>query len=254
MIWSTVAEALDEVRAGRPLIVTDAMDRENEGDLVVAAEHATPEVVNFMVTHGRGLVCVPMESARLDALDLPLLVADNTTPNGTAFTVPVDVRTGTTTGISAFDRARTIQALIDPATRPDDLLRPGHIFPLRADPGGVQARQGHTEAAVELARLAGCHPAGVVCEILAEDGSMARGDALQAFAERHALRTVAIDDLVAWLAAQTAASSPDAARPTAPAPRIVSSGTAAHTPATMDPRATSAPRVAGGLTALAGGQ
>ena len=201
MSWSTVPEALAEIRAGRPLVVTDAPDRENEADLVVAAELATPEVVNFMVTHGRGLVCVPMEASRLAKLELSLMVTNNTTPNGTAFTVPVDVREGTTTGISAFERARTIRALIDPSTQPGDLLRPGHMFPLRAHPGGLKARAGHTEAAVELARLAGLYPAGVVCEILAEDGTMARGAGLEDFADQHGLRRLAIADLVAWLAA-----------------------------------------------------
>jgi 3,4-dihydroxy 2-butanone 4-phosphate synthase/GTP cyclohydrolase II len=219
MSWSTVPEALAEMRAGRPLVVTDAPDRENEADLVVAAELATPEVVNFMVTHGRGLVCVPMEASRLAELELSLMVTNNTTPNGTAFTVPVDVREGTTTGISAFERARTIHALIDPATRPEDLLRPGHMFPLRAHADGLMARAGHTEAAVELARLAGLYPAGVVCEILAEDGTMARGASLAAFAERHGLRRLAIADLVAWLKAgeEVAAVTKTEARDT-PAP------------------------------------
>lgn len=196
MNWSSVSEAVAEIRAGRPLIVTDAADRENEGDLVVAAEHATPEVVNFMVTHGRGLVCVPMRPERLDALGLPLMVADNTTPHGTAFTVPVDAREGTTTGISAHERATTIAALIDPATRPEALLRPGHVFPLRSDPGGVIARAGHTEAAVDLAFLAGCYPAGVVCEILSDDGTMARGPSLEAFAHRHGLKRLSIEALI----------------------------------------------------------
>ncbi len=207
MSWSSAKEALSEIKAGRLLIVTDAADRENEGDLVVAAEHATPEVINFMVTHGRGLVCVPMRPERLDALELPLMVAHNTTPHGTAFTVPVDAREGTTTGISAEERATTIAALIDPSTRPDALLRPGHVFPLRSDPGGVLARAGHTEAAVDLAHLAGCYPAGVVCEILDDDGTMARGPALEAFAARHGIKRLAIADLIQHLAGSGASVS-----------------------------------------------
>ena len=199
MSWSSVPEAVAEIRAGRPVIVTDAADRENEGDLVVAAEHATPGIVNFMVTHGRGLVCVPLLPDRLQALELPQMVTDNTTLHATAFTVPVDARVGTTTGISAFERATTIAALIDPATQPDDLLRPGHIFPLQADPGGVLSRAGHTEAAIDLASLAGCFPAGVICEILDDDGTMARGDGLEVFAARNGLKRLAISDLVEYL-------------------------------------------------------
>jgi len=198
MIWLTVPDALARVRAGQPLVVTDAADRENEGDLVVAAQHADADAVNLMVRHACGLVCVALRRERLAALDLPQIVARNTAALGTAFAVPVDARNGTTTGISAPDRAATIRALIDPATRPEDLLRPGHVFPLQAADGGVLERPGHTEAAVDLARLAGLPPAGVVCEILAEDGTMARGDVLAAFASRHRLGMLAIADLVAW--------------------------------------------------------
>lgn len=198
MTWLTVPDALARMHAGRPLVVTDDADREDEGDLVVAAEHATPEAINLMVRHACGLVCVALTRERLAALELPQMVARNTAALGTAFAVPVDARGVTTTGISAFDRAATIRALIDPATRPDDLLRPGHVFPLEAADGGVLARPGHTEAVVDLARLAGLIPAGVVCEILAEDGTMARGGALAAFAARHRLGVLAIADLVAW--------------------------------------------------------
>lgn len=200
----SVSEAIAEMRAGRPLVVVDDPHRENEGDVIVAAACATPDTINFMVTHARGLVCVPMTAPRLAELDLPLMVERNTTPTGTAFTVPVDARHGTTTGISAFERANTIRVLIDPATRPDDLLRPGHIFPLRAADGGVLARPGHTEAAVDLARLAGHVPAGVVCEILAQDGRMARGPELAAFARAHGLGMLAIADLIRWRAAHDA--------------------------------------------------
>ena len=203
----SVPEAVAEVRAGRSLIVVDDPHRENEGDLIVAASCVTPDHINFMVTHARGLVCVPMTAGRLAELDLPLMVERNTTPTGTAFTVPVDARHGTTTGISAFERSNTIHVLIDPATRPVDLLRPGHIFPLKAADGGVLARPGHTEAAVDLARLAGHYPAGVVCEILDADGHMARGAQLVSFALRHGLGMLAIADLIAWRAANDPAGS-----------------------------------------------
>lgn len=200
----SVDEAIAEIRAGRPLVVVDDPHRENEGDVIFAAACATAANVNFMVTHARGLVCAPMMAARLAELDLPLMVEHNTTPTGTAFTVPVDARHGSTTGISAFERANTIRVLIDPATRPDDLLRPGHIFPLKAADGGVLFRPGHTEAAVDLARLAGHVPAGVVCEILAEDGQMARGPELAAFARAHDLGVLAIADLIRWREAHDA--------------------------------------------------
>lgn len=239
MNGSNVRAALAELKAGRMLVVTDAVDRENEGDLVVAAEHATPDVINFLVTHGRGLVCVPMRPERLEALDLPLMVADNTTPHGTAFTVPVDAREGTTTGISAYERALTIAALVDPATRPADLLRPGHVFPLRAHPGGVLARPGHTEAAVDLARMAGCYPAGVVCEILDDDGRMARGPSLAAFAARHGLMCLAIDELVRYLAGEAgeASAAGEAGAPTS-SPTLTLAVTPAPAPV---PTSTSSP-------------
>ena len=160
-----VEEALEEIRAGRMVIVADDEDRENEGDLVMAADAVTPEAINFMATHGRGLICVPLMAERCDALGLVPMTSQNTAPRGTAFTISVEARTGVTTGISAHDRAVTVRTLCDPLTRPDDLVRPGHIFPLRAAPGGVLQRTGQTEAAIDLARLAGHQPAGVICEI-----------------------------------------------------------------------------------------
>ncbi|MSR36682.1 MAG: 3,4-dihydroxy-2-butanone-4-phosphate synthase, partial [Gemmatimonadetes bacterium] len=174
--FDRVEDAIEDIRRGRMVIVADDEDRENEGDLVFAAEAVTPELVNFMATHGRGLICVALTEERADELDLPLVTDQNTDPQGTAFTVPVDGhrRFGVTTGISAHDRATTVRLLVDPATRPGDLRRPGHLFPLRARPGGVLRRVGQTEAAVDLARLAGFRPAGVICEIMKEDGKMAR--------------------------------------------------------------------------------
>jgi 3,4-dihydroxy 2-butanone 4-phosphate synthase / GTP cyclohydrolase II len=193
---ATIEEAIAEVRQGRMLVVVDDEDRENEGDLVMAADAATPEAVNFMAKYGRGLICVPMTGERLDELKIPMMVTDNTAPMGTAFTETVDARHGVTTGTSAYDRAVTIRALVDPTTRPEDLTRPGHIFPLRAMPGGVLRRAGHTEAAVDLARLAGRAPAGVICEILDESGGMARGPELAELAERFGLTIITIKDLI----------------------------------------------------------
>jgi 3,4-dihydroxy 2-butanone 4-phosphate synthase/GTP cyclohydrolase II len=192
----SVDEAIEAVRLGEMIVVVDDEDRENEGDLVMAADKVTPEAVNFMATHGRGLICVPMTGERLDALQIPMMVTDNTAPMGTAFTVTVDARRGVTTGTSAYDRAVTIKALVDPTTRPDDLARPGHINPLRAKPGGVLRRAGHTEAAVDFARLAGCSPAGVICEILNEQGGMARIPQLTDIARRHALKMTTIKALI----------------------------------------------------------
>jgi 3,4-dihydroxy 2-butanone 4-phosphate synthase/GTP cyclohydrolase II len=197
MSFSTIAEAVEAFREGRFVVVVDDADRENEGDLIVAAEKVTPEHIAFMVRHTSGLICVPMTAARLDELRLPLMVVENTDSHHTAFTVSVDFRPGTTTGISAADRAATIRALIDPATRPDDLARPGHVFPLRAHAGGVLRRAGHTEASVDLAKLAGLSPAGVLCEIVNDDGSMARLPELQAFAEHHGVPIISIADLIA---------------------------------------------------------
>jgi 3,4-dihydroxy 2-butanone 4-phosphate synthase/GTP cyclohydrolase II len=193
---ATIAAAIEEIRQGRMVVVVDDEDRENEGDLVMAADAATPEAVNFMAKYGRGLICVPMTGERLDELKIPMMVTDNTAPMGTAFTETVDARRGVTTGTSAYDRAVTILTLVDPGTRPEDLTRPGHIFPLRAMPGGVLRRAGHTEAAVDLARLAGRMPAGVICEILDESGGMARGPELAELAERFGLSLITIKDLI----------------------------------------------------------
>jgi 3,4-dihydroxy 2-butanone 4-phosphate synthase/GTP cyclohydrolase II len=198
--FDRVEDAIEDVRQGKLVIVADDEDRENEGDLVCAAELVTPELINFMTKHGRGLICVSLTAERADELELPLMTEANTDPQGTAFTVSVDAhrRFGVTTGISAHDRARTIEVLLDPETRPQDLRRPGHIFPLRAKPGGVLRRIGQTEAGVDLARLAGFTPAGVICEILREDGSMARRPELERFAREHGLRFITVAQLVAY--------------------------------------------------------
>ncbi len=198
MPFSTIPEAIDDIRAGRMVVVVDDEDRENEGDLTLAAEKVTPEAINFLARFGRGLVCMPMTGERLDALRIPLMVQDdeNSAKFGTAFCVPIEAKQGTTTGISAADRAQTILAAIDPKTRPEDLARPGHMFPLRAQPGGVLQRSGQTEAAVDLARLAGLNPAGVICEIMNEDGTMARTRQLQSFCKEHGLRMITVKDLI----------------------------------------------------------
>jgi 3,4-dihydroxy 2-butanone 4-phosphate synthase/GTP cyclohydrolase II len=196
--FATVEEGLEEIRQGRILIVVDDEDRENEGDLVMAADKATPEAVNFMSKYGRGIICVPLTGERLDALKIPLMVADNTAPMGTAFTVSVDARRGVTTGTSAYDRAVTIRTLVDPHMGSDDLTSPGHVFPLRGFPGGVLRRAGHTEAAVDLARMAGCYPAGVICEVLDDDGGMARVAQLTRLSQRHGLKMITISDLIAY--------------------------------------------------------
>ncbi len=189
---------IDEIRSGRILVVVDDEDRENEGDLFMAADKATPEAVNFMARHGRGIICMPMLGERLDELQIGMMVSDNTAPLGTAFTVSVDARRGVTTGTSAYDRAVTIRTLVDPTTRAEDLTRPGHIFPLRAMPGGVLRRAGHTEAAIDLARLAGSPPAGVICEVLDEDGGMARVPDLMTLARTHGLKVITIKDLIEY--------------------------------------------------------
>jgi 3,4-dihydroxy 2-butanone 4-phosphate synthase/GTP cyclohydrolase II len=193
---ATVEEAIADFQSGRCLIVVDDEDRENEGDLTVAAQFATPGVINFMAKEGRGLICVPMARDRVHALDLHPMVTEESALHGTAFTVSVDARHGTTTGISAHDRAATIRALIDPTTRPEDLARPGHIFPLEAREGGVLVRAGQTEASVDLARLAGLYPAAVICEIMADDGSMMRMPELQPFAARHGLRIITVESII----------------------------------------------------------
>lgn len=196
--FATVEEAILEIRKGRMVILVDDEDRENEGDLTMAAEAATPETVNFMAVHGRGLICVSLTNERADELDLPPMVTDNTAPLGTAFTVSVDAKHNTTTGISASDRAETILQIVDPKTQPFDLARPGHIFPLRAKDGGVLVRAGQTEGSVDLSRLAGLKPAGVICEIMSPDGSMARRAELEQIAREHNLKIVTIRDLVEY--------------------------------------------------------
>ncbi|MBM3288330.1 MAG: bifunctional 3,4-dihydroxy-2-butanone-4-phosphate synthase/GTP cyclohydrolase II [Candidatus Eisenbacteria bacterium] len=197
-VFATVEEAVEEIRAGRMIIVVDDEDRENEGDLIMAAERVTPQAVNFLTHHGRGLICVPMQQDRLQRLDLPQMVHTNTAKLGTPFTVSVDAAHGTTTGISAFDRAHTIRVLIDQETRPEDLARPGHVFPLCAANGGVLRRAGHTEAAVDVAALAGLYPAGVLCEILHEDGTMARLPELSRMASEHGLKILSIASLIEY--------------------------------------------------------
>jgi len=193
--FNNIPAALDALRAGRPIVVVDDESRENEGDLVVAAEHATPEAINLMAKEARGLVCIAMTGRDLDRLELPMMVAtsDNGSRFGSPFTVSVDARIGVTTGISAYDRSRTIQVLIDPTATREDLSSPGHVFPLRAHDAGVLGRRGHTEAGVDLARLAGLYPAAVICEIMSDDGTMARRHDLIGFAQRHDLVTVSID-------------------------------------------------------------
>jgi 3,4-dihydroxy 2-butanone 4-phosphate synthase/GTP cyclohydrolase II len=195
---NSIPEILDELKAGRMVVVVDDEDRENEGDLVLAAQFATPEAINFMSSQGRGLVCVPMEPERLQVLDLKPMVMDNQTPLATAWTVSVDAKQGVTTGISAHDRAKTIRTLIDADARPSDLVRPGHTFPLRARHGGVLVRAGHTEAAVDLMRMAGLYPAGVICEIMSSDGSMARMPQLLEFSKQHQLKICTIADLIRY--------------------------------------------------------
>ena len=197
-MFITIEEAIRKYGAGEMLILVDDENRENEGDLVIAAEHATPDAVNFMITNGRGLVCMPLTEERARTLGLGPMCPENTALHGTHFTVSVDAKDGITTGISAYDRAHTIRLLTDEATRPDDLALPGHVFPLIARDGGVLRRAGHTEATVDLARLAGLKPAAVLCEILNEDGTMARVPQLEAFGERHGLSMVNIADLIAY--------------------------------------------------------
>lgn len=192
----SIPEAIEEIRNGRIIILVDSEDRENEGDLVIAAEYCTPEVINFMATHGRGLICVPMTQSRSQRLELDLMVENNQDKYGTAFTVSVDAREGTTTGISAQDRAQTVKVLIDDEAKPHDLRKPGHIFPLAARKGGVLVRAGHTEGVVDLTRLAGLKPVGVICEILNEDGTMARRPDLDMFAEKHGLKIATIADII----------------------------------------------------------
>jgi 3,4-dihydroxy 2-butanone 4-phosphate synthase / GTP cyclohydrolase II len=198
MPFASIEEAVAEISEGRMIIIVDDEDRENEGDLVCAAEKVTPEVINFMARHARGLICLPLTEERCDELHLTTQVADNTSYLGTAFTVSIDARKGVTTGISAADRATTILAAVDPQTKPQDLARPGHIFPLRAKKGGVLVRAGQTEASVDIARIAGLYPAGVICEIMNEDGTMARLRQLKEFAATHNLKMITVADLVRY--------------------------------------------------------
>jgi 3,4-dihydroxy 2-butanone 4-phosphate synthase/GTP cyclohydrolase II len=196
--FASIEEAVAAIREGRMIIVVDDEDRENEGDLTIAAEKITPEAINFMATHGRGLICMPMTQQRLDELDLPLMVTQNTTTFDTAFCVSIEAKGVTSTGISAADRAATVLAAIDANTRPADLARPGHMFPLRARDGGVLVRAGQTEAAVDLARIAGLYPAGVICEIMNPDGTMARVPELTKFARKHKLLMITVADLIQY--------------------------------------------------------
>ncbi|MCH7842867.1 MAG: bifunctional 3,4-dihydroxy-2-butanone-4-phosphate synthase/GTP cyclohydrolase II [Chloroflexi bacterium] len=198
MALCSLEEGLEELKAGRFLIVVDDENRENEGDLVMPAEMVTPEAVNFVVTHARGLLCMPIIGERLDELQMPLMVSQNgSTKNQTAFTVSVDYNVNTTTGISAGDRAATILAMLDPAVKPEEFTRPGHLFPLRYHPGGVLARAGHTEAAVDLCEMVGMYPAGIVCEIMSEDGTMSRLPELEGFADEHSLKILSIAQIIA---------------------------------------------------------
>ncbi len=194
---SSIPEAIEDIKAGKFIIIVDDEDRENEGDLAMAAEKITPEAINFMAKHGRGLICMPVTGERLDELQIPMMVRENTSKFTTAFTISVEAKHGTSTGISAADRAQTVKTIIDPKTKPDDLLMPGHMFPLRARDGGVLVRAGQTEAAVDIARLAGLYPSGVICEIMNEDGTMARLPQLEAMAEKHNLKIVSVADLIA---------------------------------------------------------
>jgi 3,4-dihydroxy 2-butanone 4-phosphate synthase/GTP cyclohydrolase II len=196
--FNTIDEAIDDIAKGKMVILVDDEDRENEGDLFIAAEKVTPEAINFMARHGRGLICLSLVPERVEELELSMMTDDNTSPFGTAFTVSIEAKKGVTTGISAADRAKTIQTAIDPKTRPEDLARPGHVFPLKARPGGVLHRAGQTEGSVDLARLAGLYPSGVICEIMNEDGTMARVPELMEFAKKHNLKLFTIKDLIKY--------------------------------------------------------
>ena len=195
---STIPEAIEDIKSGKFVIIVDDEDRENEGDLALAAEKVTAEAINFMAKHGRGLICLPITGQRLDDLRIPMMVNENTSKFSTAFTVSVEAKCGVSTGISAADRAQTVRTMIDPATKPEDLVRPGHTFPLRAREGGVLVRAGQTEAIVDLARLAGLYPAGVICEIMNEDGTMARLPQLEIIARKLGIRIISVADLIAY--------------------------------------------------------
>ncbi|MBW6425045.1 3,4-dihydroxy-2-butanone-4-phosphate synthase [Rhizobium sp. XQZ8] len=207
MTISKIEDAIAAISRGEMVVVVDDQDRENEGDIIVASQDITPEIIAFMMNRARGLICVAMEGERLDVLDIPLMVPNNTEMHKTAFTVSVDYLHGTTTGISAADRAATVLALVDPRSVPLDFARPGHIFPLRAHPGGVAVRPGHTEAAVALAKLAGKAPSGVICEVAKDDGTMARLPDLELFAEEHGLVLVTIEDLIAYVGSEAEAEA-----------------------------------------------
>ncbi len=198
MKFNSIEEAIEDIRKGKMVILVDDEDRENEGDLTMAAEKVTPEAINFMAKEGRGLVCLSMTPERVEHLQLPMMTTDNTSSFGTAFTISIEAKKGVTTGISAADRATTIRTAIDPQSGPEDLARPGHVFPLRARPGGVLQRAGQTEGSVDLARLAGLTPAGVICEIMNDDGTMSRVPQLMEFAKRHHMKIVTIKDLIAY--------------------------------------------------------
>ncbi|MBC5825454.1 MAG: bifunctional 3,4-dihydroxy-2-butanone-4-phosphate synthase/GTP cyclohydrolase II [Candidatus Eremiobacteraeota bacterium] len=198
MPLATIEEAVADIRSGAIIVVMDDEDRENEGDFTMAAQMITPDAINFMSKHGRGLICMPIIGRRLDELHIPMMVQENTSPLETAFTVSVEAKSRTTTGISAFDRAATIKALLDPQAKPSDFVCPGHTFPLRSREGGVLVRAGQTEAAVDLARLAGLYPAGVICEILDEDGTMMRRPRLEPFAQKHGCKLITVKDLIAY--------------------------------------------------------
>ena len=195
---ASIAEAIDDIKAGKFVIIVDDEDRENEGDLAVAAEKVTVEAINFMTKYARGLICLPILSKRLDELRIPLMVRDNTSRFSTAFTVSIEAKHRVSTGISAADRAETVKVVLDPNTKPDDLVQPGHMFPLRAKEGGVLGRAGHTEAIVDLARLAGLYPSGVICEIMDDDGSMARLPQLEIISDRYGIKIITIADLIAY--------------------------------------------------------
>ena len=197
-MFATIPEAIEDIKSGRFVIIVDDESRENEGDLAMAAEEVTPEAINFMAKYGRGLICLPITKQRLDELGIPLMVQDNTSRHSTAFTVSIEAKHKVTTGISAFDRAQTIKTVLDPNTKPDDLARPGHVFPLQAREGGVLVRSGHTEAIVDLARLAGLYAAGVICEIMNDDGTMARLPDLEIMASKYSLKIIAITGLIAY--------------------------------------------------------
>ncbi|HKN18303.1 MAG TPA: 3,4-dihydroxy-2-butanone-4-phosphate synthase, partial [Dissulfurispiraceae bacterium] len=195
---NTIEEALEDIAKGRMVILVDDEDRENEGDLCMAAEKVTPEAINFMAKYGRGLICLSLTPQKVDDLKLPMMTDNNTSSFGTAFTVSIEAKKGVTTGISAHDRAVTILAAIDPGTRPEDIAKPGHVFPLRAKPGGVLQRAGQTEGSVDLAKLAGLNPSGVICEIMNDDGSMARMPQLIEFSKQHKLKLITVKDLIQY--------------------------------------------------------